>query len=887
MNRARKYGKLAVLILILLVAAQAGVSLLVRTHRMRSYLLAHLERAFGRPVAVGQFSAQILPIPRLDVDAITIGEDPAFGSEYFLRAEHMAASLRWWGLLHGHFEFGTMSLTRPSLILVRNTEGVWNLEGWLPPAQRTTTGTHVTYGPALPAEMANRLQKIEFDDGRINFKFAAEKRPFAFTNVSGSVEQVGTGRWELHLEAQPWRSGVTLQSTGTLQVSGEVAGTSARLQPASIRVNWEKVSLADMFRLVTGNDSGVRGEFALDGTASTGKAAASESSETGKWQFAMQARATRVHRWDLTERSDNPRINLNLKGLWNLAAGAGRVEELRIELPHSSGTGSGELELPEAGARGWAVHVDSAAVQAQDLLAWYRAFQPGVAEELSVDDLVTGSGTIRGWPLQLQEARIASKSGALRVPGLAQPVRIGELRGELRNLVFTMEPARLSLGATETEAVSNAKTPKIAGRTQTIPELQNIAELRLNHNCATGAGSLRMEGRIEKIESFFKLASAFGKTLNHGWELTGGVTSAMSWEWEHGLLQHPKWGGSITVAKAELQVAGLNLPIRLDEARLEWKKGLRSATIEKAGAFGAMWAGTMEEMPAAEDGELPGWKFQLHADRLDAADLDRWVGPRARPNWLQRLLPSLLGNSTTPANPSELLRRVSAEGELSADAIVIEQVKLSRAQAKLRLRDLHLEVKDAEAQWAGGGIQGSMRALFGAVPKYEISAEIDRANLAQLPWPARWAERWGGTASGKITLETKGVGREELLKQIAGSGDFTAKNVEFRGWDVAGSLDAGALRTGVSRWTSAGGEFTLKDRVVTLDAIHLDGSRVRTQLAGTIDFARTAKLTFSALPEDKRPAAARVPEGRTLELDGPLEAPRVAVKTPKAQEAKR
>ena len=84
------------------------------------------------------------------------------------------------------------------------------------------------------------------------------------------MEQVSSGRWQLQLEAQPWRSGVPLQSTGTLQVVGDVAGTSARLQPAQIRLHWEKVSLADLFRLVTGNDSGVRGQFALDGNASVG-----------------------------------------------------------------------------------------------------------------------------------------------------------------------------------------------------------------------------------------------------------------------------------------------------------------------------------------------------------------------------------------------------------------------------------------------------------------------------------------------------------------------------------------------------------------------------------------------------------------------------------------
>src|SRR5271167_1094291 len=288
MTRIRKYGRYVLWLAVLLAVIQAGVSLFVRTQRVRGYLIAHLEGAFGRPVEAGSFSVRIFPVPQLSIDNVTIGEDPAFGHEYFLRAENMAASLRWSGLLRGHFEFGTMSLTRPSLILVRNANGRWNLEDWLPPAggARSAAGRTVAiYGPQPSSESTHHLQKIEFDDGRINFKVGDEKRPFAFVAVSGSVEQVDAGRWQLRLEAQPWRSGAGLQSTGTLRVSGDVAGTSARLQPAQIRVHWDKVSLADLFRLATGNDSGVRGEFALDGVASVGKAEPGELAAPGQWKF--------------------------------------------------------------------------------------------------------------------------------------------------------------------------------------------------------------------------------------------------------------------------------------------------------------------------------------------------------------------------------------------------------------------------------------------------------------------------------------------------------------------------------------------------------------------------------------------------------------------------
>ena len=135
MKLLQKWWKPALALVVLLIALQAAVSLLARTHSVHEYLVVHLERAFGRPVEVRSFDVRILPILQLDANSVTVGDDPAFGYEYFLRAERLSAGLRWMGLLRGHFEFGTMSLSKPSLVLERNSEGRWNLERWLPPAK--------------------------------------------------------------------------------------------------------------------------------------------------------------------------------------------------------------------------------------------------------------------------------------------------------------------------------------------------------------------------------------------------------------------------------------------------------------------------------------------------------------------------------------------------------------------------------------------------------------------------------------------------------------------------------------------------------------------------------------------------------------------------------
>src|SRR5690349_22728754 len=101
---------------------------------LRRSLSARLAATFGRPVEVAYFDFTIWGGPKFEADSITVGEDARFGQEYFLRADHLTAGLRWRALLHGRMEFDRLSLSHPSLNLVRSADGQWNVETWLPPA---------------------------------------------------------------------------------------------------------------------------------------------------------------------------------------------------------------------------------------------------------------------------------------------------------------------------------------------------------------------------------------------------------------------------------------------------------------------------------------------------------------------------------------------------------------------------------------------------------------------------------------------------------------------------------------------------------------------------------------------------------------------------------
>lgn len=865
----RKSWKAAVGVILLIVCLQAAVSVVASTRRAHAYLVAHLERAFGRSVEVRSFDARILPSPQLYADGVTVGEDPAFGYEYFLRAEHLSASLRWFGLLRGHFEFGTLSFSKPSLILVRNSQGRWNLERWLPPAKANPAWGAPVYGPPAPAPPVNHLRRIKFDEGRINFKDLDDKLPFAFTGVSGSVEQVTPGRWQLQLEAQPWRSGVPLQSAGTIRVHGDVAGTSARLQPAQINLHWDEASLADVCRLFRGQDYGVRGLFALDATA---KSDGSDDDAPGDWTYSLQARTRQIHRWDLTERGDNPALNMNVKGRWNIGSGILRADELTVEAPRSNLRGVFRYVADRTPTI--ELRLDSMGIQASDLLAWYRAFHPDIAEGVTAEQYFTGGMILNGWPLTLESAALSSSGGTVTVPGLGKIIRIGPVNGGRERGALVFGPVRVALGG-EVRDVVNPKRRRVS------IAMEDAADLTFTQDLNTRAGSLSIEGNISRVENFLKLAAALGRPVNRGWELSGQATAVTQWQWQEPFKGH--WNGTIEFNKAFLAVAGLNQPLNLREGGLQWRDGRRIARLLKVEGFGGVWTGAIEETPSTDSGSTPRWKFDLIVDQLNAAELDRWVGPRARPNWLQRLLRSVLGE-VTPATPaSELVRRIDAEGELRVTRLTIENLKFDNVLARGTLRDLKLAVPEAEAEWAGGKVLAKIDANFLPRPSYEISAELDRVNLAKLPGTGRMAERLGGAASGHLQLKTSGVGREEVLQNLDGNGAVHLKKVELRGWDVPASIADGAAHAGTSAWPTGECAFLVRNRNIVVQWLQLNAGREQTSVEGTLSFGSDADLNVSTLALGKSVSRQDKASGNrhVLKIAGPLDDPRVTLeKTP-------
>ena len=206
----KKRTAIAAALILLLFLLRPGAS------RLKGRIIASLSAGVGRSVDIGSVHLRLLPQPGFDLENLVVYDDPAFGAEPMLRAGEVTANLRLTSLMRGRMEIARLDLNEPSVNLTHGVNGPWNLEGLL---QRTT---HMPTAPTGKSKSEPRpaFPYIEATSGRINFKSGSEKKSYALTNADFSLWQESENVWGMRLKAQPFRTDMNLNDTGTLSVSG-------------------------------------------------------------------------------------------------------------------------------------------------------------------------------------------------------------------------------------------------------------------------------------------------------------------------------------------------------------------------------------------------------------------------------------------------------------------------------------------------------------------------------------------------------------------------------------------------------------------------------------------------------------------------------------------
>lgn len=852
-----RWVKWIFLFFVLLWLADIGVSLLIRHTRLQRRITARLESAFGRPVQVDSYNFSLWGGPTLQARSVTFGEDPRFGHEYFLRAESLTVRLRWQGLMRGHIQLGTVSMERPSLNLVRNLDGDWNLAEWLPkPA--SATGSSVASDASPSAAQSVRFSRIEVDSGRINFKHGDEKLPFALVDVTGYVEPAGPGRWNMDLEAIPTRAAVIVQQAGVLHLSGHMGGTSSRLRPAELDVSWSDASVSDVLRLARSHDYGVRGILTLIMNART------EDREDG-WTIQSRAEFRQLHRWDLALRPDNPALNVLANIRWNPMNFGFEISDAAIEAPHSHARASARIawETPaqtsEPEPPAVSIDIASSLIDLNDLLSWIRAFHSDVASDISLRGFAGVHGNISGWPLQLNRAAVTIDGAELAGAQLRVPAHVGNVQFHYEDGILSLAPVALSFGA-------------------------SANSLRMEASAKPGSSDspvFHLFGNLTQARDLIATASAFGWNISRGWDLAGPLRCDLRWQgvafpWRTQPTGFVDWGGES--GEMSLRTPFLNQTIENIRARSDWKPDSRQISLSSAAAFGAHWSGSFDRHPSGS------WQFALSADHLASAEVDRWLNPQWRESFLGRMLPFLNTRSSTNAVTDNL----QATGRISIDQFSLAPVVVRRLQGDLKVEGHHIELTNARGQFYGGNLGGSFDADFAAIPSYRVNLVFSRVDLAALSTDSPAFENvFAGAASGEFALRARGAAKYDLLASLACKGKARVNDAEFRNLDLSDSLREGASRPGISTFHEASAAFACGDREIKFPELWLLSPSGEINAVGSIDFAHVLDFRLrvsSGAPVERTSRAADSASQPTYHLTGPLSSPQLArLPTPSSQ----
>jgi hypothetical protein len=859
---------------VLLVVASFGFSRVLRTRASRRYLIAHLAASFGRPVEVSWFDFSLLDGARIEAHFVSVSDDPHFGNEYFLRADTLKAGLRWTALLGGRFEFGSVSLSRPSLNLARDAEGHWNIERWLPPAPQPGERPGFV-GPVDPSRdvRASRPYGIDVEGGRINFKQGDDKSPFALEEVSGRVAQNGAGRWQLDLEARPMRAGVELQDIGTLRLRGSIAGTTARLQPAELILTWRAASLADALRLLRQDDFGMRGQLSVDLNAhiATEKGSSVQSADHGgaQWSISGVARLTGIHGWGLPERSTDPSANLAVEMNWRLGEAHAEIRKLLVEMPGSRLQGDGDLDW----ARGLRpqIHIESSILALGDVLSWYRALHSNVAEDLRAEGALGLDIKLGGWPMEIQNGAIASVGGTLTGKTLPAPVQIGAVNASVSRGEIDFAPTEISLAHAGPDGRTDPQPENSTARNSFVMRgslfLKGNGELRWPPDW-----SLALEGATPRVQDWLALSGAFAQPINKsGWTATGGLTVKMRGLHRAESSAAP-WIGAMDFLGLTLSPAYINQPLRLAKAHVEFAPLQRTVTLSAAEAFGAVWHGSIARKYTDQQ-----WAFDLAADHLDAAELDRWLGPRARPGFLARFTGS--NSSSTSASPlaDAVVTRLAARGRLRAGSIGIPPMRLEQFDSEAELTGRTVRIRKAQADFFGGKISGSLDVQLLPDPSYEFQGHFDRVDFAQLVRAVPFlSDRIAGSASATLALSAHGIGRQDLISSMQGQGTLNGRNVELRGSNLSAAFPGQNPDNAPDLFASVQGMYRIQNKGIDLANFVMDNSRGRLEAEGRIDFSHGLNIRVhpSIFQAATTPASA---SPSTFLLSGTIENPRLVL----------
>lgn len=808
----KKYWLLFTALLLLTVALILPP--LINMNRYQRRIADAIGSSLGRHVHLSSITLRLLPRPGLELSDFLVEEDPAFGTEPTLRAPSVDASIRLSSLWRGRLEIGRISFDQPSLNLVRNNEGRWNIGNVLLQA------SHIPNAPTAQkrASSSPRFPYIEASNARVNFKIVNEKKPFSLLNSDFAMWLANPDEWRIRLEAQPVRTDLDLglSDTGLLRVEGSLHRASAiGNMPVDLEIEWSNAPLGQIARLILGEDTGWRGSLDVTGTV---------KGDVFNPQFKTRLRIAGMHRQEFTP-LEAFNVDATCQGAYRHDSRS--LEDLTCLWPIDDGhlllTGSvPDVERPKP----------SFSLQMQNVPAAFglsalRLVRNGFASSTQVSGTLQGSLVYTQSPTEDLTGDATISGLSIRSQGIDAPLLIPTLHiTSPAPQLARKRPAKKRSGpvrATESLHLADASVP-----------LGEDSPLTVSGDFSRQGFSLHFNGNAS-LERLRPITANIGLLYNAASALAPQGSAILD------LTVRGPWLPQITTAANPLIATTTEGTLRIKNAK--YQAGFLPEPVEIVSAQAALtptriiWnpvSVVFHKIPATLSITSPipcsdsacVREFSLDTPQLDAAALQSAVmGAGEHGEFLQQILARL---------DRHKVEWPTLNGTVRTAIFTLGSLALHDASTGLHIEGRQIQFTSIDAHAFNGILQatGTMDAT-GSSPRYSFDAQLLHANAAGLT--SLWHEPpLTGTVSVNTHVELGGYSTDDLARSAQGTFHWD--------WTQGATTLVPAALTHFDHWSADG---AIRNRQLTLDQSQVTRGPQKQAVSGTISFDRKSNLTVT------------------------------------------
>jgi hypothetical protein len=816
--------------------------------RLRTRIVRSISLALGRPVDVGSVTLRLLPQPGFDLQNFVVHEDPEFGAEPVLQSSDVVATVRVSSLLRGQLEIARLSLTEPSINLVRNSEGRWNLEKLVERAASTpvapTSKTHREARPGFPY--------IEADHGRINFKFGQEKKPYALTEANFALWQDSENTWGMRLKAQPMRTDFNLSDTGLLAMNGSwQRSVNLHETPVQFTLQWQGAQLGQVTKLTLGQDKGWRGSVRLSAQLTGTPKDLTVETEGSIEDF---------RRYDI---SGDPALRLAARCSGHYSSTDHVLSTLACRAP----VGDGDITLngsiaPMPGSRAYDLTLIVESLPLQPMVELARRVKKNVPPDIVAAGKLNANITLQ---------RPSSSTGAgLAWQGGGEVLALN-VRSPLTNTRLALDKIPFTISSSSSDD-RGMKSSAERGRGTVVPArmdprvdvgpfslaLGKTPSATVRGQFSRSGYNFLVQGDAE-VQRLLEMARTIGLPAPQ---------PAASGDARISLRVGGGWAGFAAAAvtgtaqlhSVRARVRGLNEPVEISSGSIELTPATTEVRKLTASVGENTWHGSVAIPRQCEKAQACSIVVDLHADEFVSDELSSLVNelPRKEP-WYRFL--------SSPAQPKPYLASIHAVGKLTANRVVLHNLVANRVSADVELEQGRLQLSNLRGEVLGGRHTGDWEVDFTVnPPTYHGNGSLEKVALGQVAEAMH--DAWiTGTANVEYRAETSGWTKAELLSNADAGFQVEARDGSLPHLALAGESSPLRVNRFVGRLQLRAGKFEVdQGKLQTPGGIY--------QLSGTASLGRV--LDFKLARDG----------ARGFNITGTVEQPRVAVSTaPETQAA--